>query len=260
MPEPFEIACAAVREAGAILLEHFGGDFEVTEKSPGDPVTTADLAADRCLKQRLLTAFPDYGWLSEETADNPARLTCDRVWIVDPLDGTREFVRGIPEFAVSVGLTEAGRPILGIVFNPVSGEFFAGYGKIALLNGQPLRCSSLRDLRRATIIVSRSEQRDGLWSPGPTPFSQLQSCGSSAYKLALVAAGRADLTISLRHKTEWDVCAGDLLLTNAGAMLVTGDGHALRYNQADPRLHPPLLAGPQALVSQIIHQTWITPI
>src|SRR5438477_2059887 len=117
---------AAARAAAEILVRTFKSRaFKVGSKGRDNPVTSTDLAADRAIKKMLMSAFPDYGWLSEETADSSDRLGRERVWIVDPLDGTKEFINKIPEFCVSIALAERGKPVLGVIYNPITREMFS---------------------------------------------------------------------------------------------------------------------------------------
>lgn len=218
-------AALAVRERG----------FTVKEKANADVLTEADLAADHTLKTALLGAFPGDGWLSEETEDSASRLTKARVWIVDPIDGTREFIQGIPEYAVSVALVENGVPVLAGVYNPETKEcFHAVKGEGAYCNGVRLHC-------RATIeppyvlLASRSEFKRGEWAPFAS--QSVKVVGSIAYKLALVAAGAADATFSLGPKSEWDIAAGVLLVTEAGGYAGTCEGVPYVFNQANCRVN-----------------------
>ncbi|MBA7476648.1 Fructose-1,6-bisphosphatase/inositol-1-monophosphatase [subsurface metagenome] len=246
-------AIEAARAAGDILLEYFKADYEVQDKGFHNPVTTADFASNHYLEERLRDGFPTYGWLSEETADNPDRLSRERVWVVDPLDGTKEFIEGLPQFVVSVALAEKGRPVLGVLHNPVTGETFsaaAGHG--ATLNDKPITVSKVERLEEAVILNSRSETRRGLWKRYESQFQLLKPMGSVAYKLGLTAAGRADIFATLRPKNEWDVCAGHIILKEAGAELrgLTGKEH--RYNNRHTVIKPGLVAGNPAIVQAFL--------
>ncbi len=237
-------AIEAAQSAGEILKSYFKADYRIRDKGFHNPVTTADYASNEYLEQHLREAYPDYGWLSEETADTPERLKKDRVWVVDPLDGTKEFIEGVPHFVVSVALVEEGRPVLGVLHNPCSGETFSAHaGGGALLNAEPIRTSQQEQLDQAEILHSRSETRRGLWKPYQNRFRRLTPIGSVAYKLGLAAAGRGDLFVTLRPKNEWDVCAGDCILNEAGAQLLNLTGNPLRYNQKRVLIKPGLVAG-----------------
>jgi myo-inositol-1(or 4)-monophosphatase len=231
-----ELAEAAARTAGRVIMGYYQEEYDVREKGKGNPVTTADLEADKVLKAALLGQRPGDGWLSEETADSPDRLSCRRVWIVDPIDGTKEFIRGIPQFAISIGLAVDGRIAVGVIYNPARDELFAAVrGGGVTLNGEPVRVSGEGDLARAQILASRSEVARGEFER----FSEgheITPIGSIAYKLALVAAGQADLTFTLTPKNEWDFAAGALLVTEAGGrVLVLGD-HPQTFNRANPKV------------------------
>ncbi len=227
-----EAARKAALAAGAILKRYFkGGSYKVGSKGYDNPVTTADLAADRIIRKTLTRAFPDYGWLSEETVDSDDRLSRKRVWIVDPLDGTKEFIKGIPEFCVAIALVDRGVPILGITYNPIKDEmFWCARGMGCHLGERPARVTRTRVLRRARVLASRSETARGEWEVfhGKMKFSPT---GSVAYKLALVAGGKADGTFSRSPKNEWDIAAGAALVAEAGGIMTDIHGRALRFNR-----------------------------
>src|SRR5687768_16122139 len=154
-----ELAIRAARAAGEAVMPSFGGGVEVRYKGPEQPVTDADLAADRVLREMLTGARPEYGWLSEETKDSPDRLSRERLWVVDPIDGTNSFVEGYPEFAVSIGLVERGRAVVGVVFNPATDELYhAMAGGGAFRDGAPIRVSATADAAAVrTVLASRWE-------------------------------------------------------------------------------------------------------
>src|SRR5215472_412364 len=218
-------ARSAALEAGGILRGYFRDrSYEVGSKGRDNPVTTADLEADSAIRDSLRGAFPDYGWLSEETADNPERLARERVWIVDPLDGTKEFIKGIPEFVVAIALAENGTPVLGVTYNPVKREiFWGGRGIGCYLDGAPVRVTSTANLADAIVLASRSETARGEWKAFENVV-KTRSIGSVAYKLALVAAGRADATFTMKPKSEWDIASGVALLIAAGGRISDIDG------------------------------------
>ena len=235
MRRELTVAVEAARAAGATVRAWFDGAYTVREKAHDSPVTEADIEANQRIETIIRTAFPSDGWLSEETGDSPARLSGPRVWVVDPLDGTKEFIRRIPEFCVCIGLVDDGVPILGVSYNPVREELFAAArGQGATLNGAAVRVSDTRNLATARVLASRSEAARGEWDVYQSQFT-IELTGSVAYKLALIAAGRGDATFSLTPKNEWDICAGAALITEAGGRITDRDGHTLRFNQRDTK-------------------------
>ncbi|MDP9122511.1 MAG: 3'(2'),5'-bisphosphate nucleotidase CysQ, partial [Acidobacteriota bacterium] len=209
--DDIERIAAALAQAAALVGRYTPGLVAARRKAGGDPVTEADTELDALL--RRLLPRPGEGWLSEETEDDPARLACERVWVVDPLDGTREFVLGLPEWAISIGLIEAGEAVAGGICNPATGETFLGARGLGVtVNGQPARVGSRSLLSGARVLASRSEVRRGEWQSPSPPSYELLPMGSVAYKLALVAAGLADATWTLSPKHEWDVAAGVALV------------------------------------------------
>lgn len=226
---------AALHQARAALEPLLDGVVQARMKEPDDPVTEADLAVDRVLRHALLDHGE--GWLSEETADDRSRLGRERVWVVDPLDGTREFVEGIPEWCVSVGLVVEGRPLAGGVMSPTTGRMVVGaVGVGATLDGAPVEVSATDRLQGALVLASRSEVKRHEWDRFfHTPIS-IRNMGSVAYKLALVAAGEADATWTLVPKHEWDVAAGTALVLAAGGRVSLLDGSEPVFNREVPRL------------------------
>jgi len=252
MEDELKIATEAAREAGQVLLRFYGGAYKVSEKSVDNPVTAADLEANEALKTKILGAFPGDGWLSEETADSDARLKQKRVWIIDPLDGTKEFISEIPEFVVCVALVEDGLPRVAVEYNPVRDELFtAAKGHGAFLNGTAIHVSKQVDLRQAHVLASRSEEARGEWDAYQEKM-HVELTGSVAYKFALVASGRFDATFTLTPKNEWDVCAGSLLVAEAGGMVTDPDGRAIRFNNPSTLL-PGLVASNQLLHRSILN-------
>jgi len=244
MNSDLKLAKEAALEAGGLILNYYKADYEIKDKGYHNPVTTADNAADSRLKEILTSVKPDYGWLSEETVDSPARLTKKRAWVVDPLDGTKEFIEGVPHFVVSVGLVENGTPIVGVLYNPVTGETFtAAQGEGAKLNGEPIQCVTKDNVGDMVILNSRSETRLGLWEPFVGAFGELRAIGSVAYKLGLTAAGKADIFASLRPKNEWDICAGNCIINEAGGKLIDLKGNDISFNQKRTLVEHGLIAG-----------------
>jgi myo-inositol-1(or 4)-monophosphatase len=234
----------AALEAARVIFDRFTpGEVQTEFKAGHDPVTEADRAVDAALRQNLLR--DDEGWLSEESADDLSRLDKQRVWVVDPLDGTREFVMGLPEFCVSIGFVENGRPVAGGIYNPATQETFLGAIDTGVLyNGQPSRPSQRTTLDGALILASRSEVKRGEWKQFEKGPFKVQAMGSVAYKLALVSAGLADVTFTLIPKNEWDVVAGAALVQSAGGFVSTLERTSLTANRRDPLLSGLLASGP----------------
>lgn len=264
LQDDLKLAIAAARRAGAVVMRSFGTPQEVVEKAPDQPLTAADLEADRLLREMLLAGRPDYGWLSEETVDRPDRLDAERVWIVDPIDGTRSFIAGYPEFAISIGLAVAGWPMVGVVLNPAVGElYWAVAGGGAYLAAAPattavevgphdaerivergvrLSVTERTTAEALTLFASRSEIAAGEFRPwgagGGAPGRwRIEPVGSTAYKLARVAAGAGELFVSRGPKSEWDICAGALIVLEAGGMVTDLRGEVVSYNRPDPRVY-----------------------
>jgi myo-inositol-1(or 4)-monophosphatase len=246
-----ELLERAAREAGELALSYFGKDPESWFKGkPGmSPVSEADLAVDRLLTELLRGARPGYGWLSEETADDRSRLEHDRVFIVDPIDGTRAFLAGGDEWTVAVAVVEAGRPVAGAVFAPVRGEMFtARKGSGAFLNGGQISVSGQVNIAGATLsgphsIIANAD----VLSAGFVGSDILRSL---AYRLATVAAGRVDVGAARGGPSDWDLAAADLLVQEAGGRLTDLSGRDLIYNRAKTG-HPALIAAPAALIGPV---------
>jgi myo-inositol-1(or 4)-monophosphatase len=234
---------SALEAARGVLNRFTPGAIEAEYKVGHDPVTEADRAVDEVLQKMLLRAGE--GWLSEETVDDFTRLEKRRVWVVDPLDGTREFVQGIPEFCVSIALVEDGIPVAGGICNPATDELILGSRDVGVTyNGKPAQPSSRKDLHGALVLASRSEVKRGEWKQFESAEFDTRPMGSVAYKLGLVAAGRADLTFTLVPKNEWDVAAGAALVESAGGWVLKLDNSPLRCNQKNPLISGLLAGGP----------------
>ncbi len=239
MPDTLiDAVSAAVREVGAMVYARFGGDYRRWEKSPGHPVCDVDLAADEMLTDRLARIDPEAGWLSEETADNPERLTRVRVWLVDPIDGTRDFLRGRPGWAVSVALAEGGRPLIGVLDAPARGEHWrAEAGQGATRNGIPIHVRDRATLAGARVPTDALARVDSDLVAVPRP-------NSIALRMAMVAAGEADLLASLRWGHEWDIAAAALIAQEAGATVTDAHGAPLRYNSTKGEMFGVLATAP----------------
>ena len=235
-----------IASALAAAREVFGrftpGAIDAEFKAGHDPVTEADRALDVLLRNNLLR--DGEGWLSEESVDDLSRLSKSRVWVVDPLDGTREFVKGIPEFCVSIGFVDQGHPVAGGICNPATGETFIGAVDAGVrYNGEPARASSRANLDGAVVLASRSEVQRGEWKQFEKGPMQIKTMGSVAYKLALVSAGRADATFTLTPKHEWDVAAGAALVLSAGGLVSTLEYAPFRANKRNVLLSGLIASG-----------------
>jgi myo-inositol-1(or 4)-monophosphatase len=236
---------AGLEAAREVLNRFTPGAIEAEYKVGHDPVTEADRAVDEILRKTLIRG--DEGWLSEETVDDFTRLDKQRVWVVDPLDGTREFVQGIPEFCVSIAMVENGVPVAGGICNPATDELILGSRETGVTyNGKPAQPSQRTDLHGALVLASRSEVKRGEWKQFESAEFNIRPMGSVAYKLGLVSAGKADLTFTLVPKNEWDVAAGAALVESAGGWVLKLDNSPLRCNQKNPLISG-LLAGAPSL-------------
>ena len=242
-----ELAAAetAARDAGAAVMGLFKGKYDVHEKSKNNHVTTADLEANRIIREKISRCFPGDGWLSEEDQDNAQRLACSRVWVVDPIDGTREFIEGVPQFAVSIAFVVEGVPKVSIVFNPAQDRFYkAAAGQGAFLNDQAIRVTPRGDIDGALLLVSRSEPQKKFQAF--VDRCNIKPVGSIAFRLAKVAGGDGDATITFRTIHEWDICAGVLMVLEAGGKVVDGSGAAMTFNRQLPK-HRGVIAANGAL-------------
>jgi len=258
LPAPdadLDLLGAVVREAGVIARGFFGGSYKRWSKEQGSPVTEADLAVDAFLKERLCAARPDYGWLSEESEDNSARLDRRMVFIVDPIDGTVAFLKNKPHFTICAAVVEDGRPIAGVVYNPISEEFFAArIGSGATCNGAPIHVSARTELEGCRMLADRQMLAHKAWETPPNrpwPPMEIETRSSIAYRLALVANGSFDAMLALSAKRDWDLAAADIVLSEAGGIVTAHDGSPFVYNRpaalqgsviaAGPGLYPKLL-------------------
>lgn len=225
----------AVRAAGAEALRFAVDGFETHTKADQSPVTSADLAVNQILQSHLLAKFPQDGWLSEESPDGPARLQKARVWVIDPIDGTKAFIRGEPEFCISVALVEAGRPVVAVIFNPSTDELFsATRGGGLHLNEKPISPQELPTGRQPVIVVSPWERHAGRFA-SVEAHATSRPMRSMAWALALAASGRIQAVATFETGNEWDVAAGALLIEEVGGTLHDGGGQPLGFNRPDPR-------------------------
>jgi myo-inositol-1(or 4)-monophosphatase len=216
-----------VREAGHIARKFYGGDYKQWSKEGGSPVTEADLAVNKYLCDVLTAARPGYGWMSEENADDPARLSRHEVFIIDPIDGTIAFLKNRPHFTICAAIVAEGRPCCGVVYNPISDELYsARAGRGAHRNGMPIRVAARDRLEGCAMLGNRTQ-----FSHPPWPVMHVQNRNSVAYRLVLVADGSADLSVSLTAKRDWDLAAADVILHEAGGLLTDTAGAKLIYNR-----------------------------
>ena len=251
MNSNLNLAKEAAIEAGSIIMKYYQKDYDVHQKSYHNPVTTADKEADEKIKEILLSNNSDYGWLSEETVDSKERLSKKYIWVVDPLDGTKEFIEGIPNFVVSIALVEDNKPILGVLYNPVTGEIFSAAKNCgSFLNGDPISCTTKSNLNQMVILNSRSETNRGLWNSYTNIFKELKPIGSVAYKLGLTAAGKGDIFATLRPKNEWDICAGTCIINESGGKVIDLKGNDITFNNEKTLIEPGLIAGEVSSVNK----------
>lgn len=231
-----------VAEAGRIahgMWPGAGHALDAWEKKPGDPVCAADIAVDAFLKRELGALLPAAGWLSEETADDYTRLGKHLIWLVDPVDGTRDFIRGRPGWAVSVALISGGRPLMGFLAAPARGEFWSAVaGRGALLNGEPIAASTRTEFSGARVPVDSLPKDD-------RDLVAVEKPNSIALRVAMVADARADLVATLRWGWEWDIAAATLIAREAGAATTDAFGKPLAYNKRDPRAFGLLVSAPE---------------
>ena len=233
------------REAGHMALRKWPGDpdggghaLQSWEKSPGSPVCEADLEVDNFLRRELGLLLPAAGWLSEETADSEDRLDKGLIWLVDPIDGTRDYIRGRKGWAVSVALISAGRPLIGSLVAPAREEAWTAVaGRGAWLNGQRLRASKRQEFRGARGPVHDLPRED-------QDLTKVEQPNSIALRVAMVADDRADLVATVRWGFEWDIAAAALIAREAGAAVTDAFGKPLAYNKRDPRAFGLLVSAP----------------
>ncbi len=253
MPGPdLALLHEAALEAGRIAERYFRADPEVWDKGGGQgPVTEADLAIDAMLKEKLLGARPDYGWLSEETGDTADRLEQDRVFIIDPIDGTRSFIEGHKTFSHSLAIAENGEVIAAAVHLPMRGEtFLAEAGGGATKNGDAIRTGMADNLPEAKILTNKANLQADYW-PNGVPEFERHFRSSLAFRLCLVAENRFDGMLTLRNAWEWDVAAGDLICREAGVTVSDRLGVMPQFNSrmaqqagfiaASPAIHDALM-------------------
>jgi myo-inositol-1(or 4)-monophosphatase len=252
---------AAVREAGALARGTFQTALKSWSKHGGSPVSEADIAVDNFLRERLMRLAPDCGWLSEETEDDRARMHAPRLWVVDPIDGTRAYLQGRPDWSISVALVENGRPVIAAIFAPMPDALYAASaGTGTTLNG-------------TAVAANPGAHFEGITAAGPKPMLeklakhapglvQEPKVFSLALRLARVAAGTLDLAFASANSHDWDLAAADLLVHEAGGMMTALDGQVLIYNRPDP-VHSVLIAagrGRHAALAELIRAQTSEPV
>jgi myo-inositol-1(or 4)-monophosphatase len=229
---------AVAAEAGALALDRCGEGFRRWEKAGGEPVCEVDIAVDRLLRERLMEVDPEAGWLSEESVDDRTRLAAERVWVVDPIDGTRDYLRGRPGWAVSVALVEHGRPVLAVLDAPARGERWTALaGGGAWRNAVPIRVTPRDTLAGARVPADQLPRRDMDLVAVPKP-------NSIALRIAMVAAGEADLVATMRWGHEWDIAAALLIAAEAGAVTSDALGQSIAFNTPSAEAFGTLVAAP----------------
>lgn len=245
--------------AGELALAEREAGLKTWSKPGGSPVTSADMAVDRLLKDALLTARPDYGWLSEETEDSAERLSRRHLFVVDPIDGTVAYMKGKPWWCIPIAVVEDGRPVAAVIHAPALNETFcATLGGGATLNGQVITASDTDDLDDASVLADARLMEGPHWDE-PWPPMRYEKRNAIAYRMALVAAGAFDAAIALTPKWDWDVCAGALIAQEAGAIVSDHHGQPWRFNQPDPRQNSLICSAP-ALHPLIVRRTASIPI
>ncbi|MGP3696945.1 3'(2'),5'-bisphosphate nucleotidase CysQ [Rhodobacter sp. NSM] len=235
----------AARAAGPVALRYWKNAPRAWEKDAGaGPVTEADLAVNDLLEKRLRGARPDYGWLSEESADTAARQQAERVFIVDPIDGTRAFMAGEDTFAHSLAVAERGRITAAAVYLPALDRLYtASITAPAMRDGQEIRASSRPDSQGATLLATRHMMGQDYW-PGGVPDVKRSFRASLAFRLCLVAEGRHDGMLTLREAWEWDIAAGSLIAERAGALVTDRFNRPLSFNEPQPQAAGVIAAAP----------------
>jgi myo-inositol-1(or 4)-monophosphatase len=251
MTSDLDLILNAAKDAALVAVDLRAKGLAVEYKEGGSPVTNGDLAVDALLKERLMAARPDYGWLSEETPDDPARLAKRRLFLVDPIDGTSAYVKGRDWWTVCIGVVEDGRPIAGVVIAPALGEVYqAEAGQGARLNGASIEVSKRAELARCSMLGDPRLFADPRW-PKPWPEMTIEARNSVAYRMCLVASGAFDACLAPSPKHDWDMGAADIIVTEAGGRATDNQSRAFLYNRpipsqfglacSGPALHPLLI-------------------
>jgi len=242
-------------EAGRIALSYFARDICTWEKSPDNPVSEADIAVDTFLRTTLMQNRTGYGWLSEETEDQPERLRCGRIWVVDPIDGTKSFLNGGENWGISVALVQDQETIIAAFYAPVKNAFyFAERGRGVTKNGLNITVSEQTCLDEARMMGDPSAFKNEKYWPTPWPKSMhTEQANSIALRICQIADGQFDCCVTLRPKNDWDVAAADLIIEEAGGLLTTGTGKRLVFNRKKP-LHDHIVATSPALMEPVMER------
>ncbi len=245
VPDDLRLLTDAAHAAGTIAHRFFRKAPDAWEKPGGaGPVTEADLAVDRMLREELGAARPAYGWLSEETEDDPARLEADRVFIIDPIDGTRAFIEGNATWAISLAVAERGAVTAAVVYLPMRDMLYtAAKGAGARFNGDPILASPKRDLAGARVLAARPTFDPWNWQDATPPPVKRAFRSSLAYRMSLVGEGRFDAMLTLRATWEWDIAAGALIVAEAGGIVSDRRLAPLRFNSPGAQVNGVLAAG-----------------
>jgi len=230
--------------------------LKIQVKSDGSPVTNADLAVNQIVQETLSAVFPHDAWLSEESPDNGARHHTQRVWILDPIDGTKSFIKSLPHYTISLALIDQGQPALGVIFNPATQEYFSAIrGQHATLNGQPIHVRTTSTHSRRTFFVNHGQVGQSILQAWRKEHHCPPLLGSIAYSLALVAAGQVDGVIYIGPQNEWDIAAALILIQAAGGLVVDNNLKPIHCNQPHPTLNGIIALRPDALPTI---QQWLT--
>jgi myo-inositol-1(or 4)-monophosphatase len=247
-----DLISSLAQEAGKLAQDYRTRGLDIKRKADGTLITNADLAVNNFLHEKLLSARPEYGWQSEESPDDPARLSMSRLFVLDPIDGTRGFSAGSPFWSLSIAVVENGVPVAGIVHCPDTEETFAAVKLAgATRNNRPIRVSERAALGGASALGDHHQFKRPHWLE-PWPNMDITTRPSIAYRMALVASGAYDFTMTLLSKSDWDLAAGALLIDEAGGKVTDHLGKAYLFNGISPikqslicsnsHLHPDLLA------------------
>ncbi|MDH5738757.1 MAG: 3'(2'),5'-bisphosphate nucleotidase CysQ [Nitrospira sp.] len=258
--DELDVLTAAIRTAGKEAIRIAADGFETVQKADHSPVTSADLAVNQILQSQLQSAFPKDGWLSEESPDDLDRLRRTRVWVVDPIDGTKAFINGEPEFCISVALIEQGHPIVAAVFNPSVDELYTAIrGGGLYFNADLVTAPAIHGDQQPVVAMSPWEQQRGRF-PSLDGMVICRPMRSIAWALALTAGGRIQGLATLEPENEWDVAAGTLLIEESGGGVCDGSGRALAFNQTEPRYQGTIAISaqcPERLRQRLKHLTQV---